>query len=306
MSVRQSVCVGVLTLVLSVFSFEMAQAASPPRFQRGDADSSGSVNVADAIRIFLFLFAGDGSLPLPCLDAADADNSGDITLTDGIRILTFLFGHTRSLPPPFHKCGTDPSTDALGCASYTGCPGVRRELLDDAEVVIFVIDRSGTMFDSGEIQIARREVLDAISNFPESGELGVFFFDASLTGLPSSGPPLPASPDNKTSLVRFVDQMPGGHATCQQPALEAAFNMLARSNRGRKAIIYLSDGGGTCPGQDEAIYLRDTLKAVKALNTSNVTVHAAEVGEQGSGTLNQKYLRDLAEQNGGKFLQIKT
>src|SRR5881409_1718424 len=45
----------------------------PPKFRRGDVDQDGSLNLTDAIDIFLYLFLG-GDMPF-CLDAADADDN---------------------------------------------------------------------------------------------------------------------------------------------------------------------------------------------------------------------------------------
>jgi uncharacterized protein (DUF3820 family) len=91
------------------------------RFVRGDADSDGTINLTDAVRILNFLFTG-GVAPT-CLDAADADDSGTLAITDAIRILGWLFsGGVRPLPPSPSggnyspgDCGPDPTVDGLDC-----------------------------------------------------------------------------------------------------------------------------------------------------------------------------------------------
>jgi hypothetical protein len=99
--------------------------AGPPpgtRFVRGDADSSGAINLTDAVRVLNFLFTG-GPAPA-CLDAADADDSGVLAITDAIRILGWLFtGGLPPLPPSPSAgdyspadCGLDPTADGLDCA----------------------------------------------------------------------------------------------------------------------------------------------------------------------------------------------
>jgi hypothetical protein len=87
-------------------------------FRRGDADSSGAVNLTDAIRILNVLFLGIGTIA--CSDSADADDSGDVNLTDAIRVLNVLFLGIGVIPSPgSDNCGPDPTDDALGCG--VGC-----------------------------------------------------------------------------------------------------------------------------------------------------------------------------------------
>jgi hypothetical protein len=81
-------------------------------FRRGDADSSGELNITDPVALLGFLFLG-GARPR-CFDAADADDSGDLSITDPIRILGFLFlgGAAPPAPGP-QQCGSDPTPDGL-------------------------------------------------------------------------------------------------------------------------------------------------------------------------------------------------
>jgi hypothetical protein len=88
--------------------------AVPAGFIRGDADSSGQMDLTDAIAVLNFLFLG-GPPPL-CDDAADADDSGEISITDGIRILGRLFLGDRELPAPSDQPGQDPTPDLLSCS----------------------------------------------------------------------------------------------------------------------------------------------------------------------------------------------
>ncbi|HVR75876.1 MAG TPA: hypothetical protein VMT52_16210, partial [Planctomycetota bacterium] len=97
-----------------------------PVFKRGDSDSSGRVDLADAIRILGFLFLG---APAPrCLDASDADDSGSLNRTDAVFILSGLFpgGAQPPAPGPF-SCGPDetPEVPAFpACeAGVGGCAG---------------------------------------------------------------------------------------------------------------------------------------------------------------------------------------
>jgi hypothetical protein len=91
----------------------------PVRFSRGDADSSGAINITDGIFALNFLFLG-GPAP-PCADAVDADDSGAMNITDAIFILNFLFLGGPPPAAPHEACGLDATGDALACESFTAC-----------------------------------------------------------------------------------------------------------------------------------------------------------------------------------------
>ena len=85
-------------------------------FLRGDADGSGSIDVADAILILEQLFLGGGS---SCLDALDVNDSGSLNIADAIAALGYLFSGAAPPAPPFPTPGPDPTdNDPLDCASW--------------------------------------------------------------------------------------------------------------------------------------------------------------------------------------------
>jgi len=88
-------------------------------FRRGDGNSDGTLNIADAIATLGYLFAG-GSEP-SCLDAADANDDGAVNIADAINTLGHLFAGAGPLPEPFGSCGGDPTEDDLDCKSYPPC-----------------------------------------------------------------------------------------------------------------------------------------------------------------------------------------
>ena len=91
-------------------------------FRRGDTNSSGTVNLTDAIYLLQHLFTG--GLPLSCADTGDFDDDGIMDLTDAVLILTFLFrGADLSGPPGPYDCGTDPIEDTLADCIDGGCGG---------------------------------------------------------------------------------------------------------------------------------------------------------------------------------------
>ena len=90
-----------------------------PMFLRGDTTGDGALDITDAIRTLLGLFAGE---PLPCEATADGDDDGSVNLTDAVFVLRFLFQGGSPVPPPFPECGRDPTSDPLGCRTAPRCP----------------------------------------------------------------------------------------------------------------------------------------------------------------------------------------
>ncbi len=93
--------------------------SSGPQFQRGDINADGGVNIADAVAILGYQFAGAAE-PV-CMDAADANDDGSVNLADAVAVLSHRFAGTGPLKEPFESCGTDPTDDELGCISFPPC-----------------------------------------------------------------------------------------------------------------------------------------------------------------------------------------
>ena len=90
-----------------------------PSFLRGDCNSDNSRNLADAIFNLAVLFSGGG--PITCSDACDHNDDGSIDISDPVYLLAYLFSGGPDHPEPNLVCGSDPTSDTLGCASNT-CP----------------------------------------------------------------------------------------------------------------------------------------------------------------------------------------
>ncbi|MBI4604068.1 MAG: DUF1800 family protein [Planctomycetes bacterium] len=91
-------------------------------FRRGDVNTNGALEMADAIQTFGYLFLGSPT-SLKCDDAADTNDDGKVDLSDGVSTLNFMFigGAPPAAPGP-STCGPDPTVDGLTCAVYDG-PG---------------------------------------------------------------------------------------------------------------------------------------------------------------------------------------
>jgi hypothetical protein len=173
----------------------------------------------------------------------------------------------------------------------------------EADAFFYVIDRSGSMQNSGELAIAKRETIKNITEFSSEVQFGVFFFDKGVQKHPGSGQPAEANPGGKSGAISWVQGMAGGNGTCQQTALAAALQMASQATAKRKVIVYLSDGGGTCSGgADEATYLRQTITSTSAQNWQRVQINTIGVLEL--STLGEKFMKDLAATNGGTYTRI--
>ena len=85
-----------------------------PDFIRGDADGSGTLNLADAIFTASWIYA-DGPDP-DCQDACDANDDGRLDISDPIYTLLHLFTGTAAPPAPYPLSGPDPTfLDDIGC-----------------------------------------------------------------------------------------------------------------------------------------------------------------------------------------------
>ncbi len=89
-------------------------------FERGACNSDGSINIADAVVLLLFLFPVTSPIVLTCEDACDTNDDGVLNIADAIFLLNALFG-SQVLPDPI-QCGEDPTSgDLLGCDPFSGC-----------------------------------------------------------------------------------------------------------------------------------------------------------------------------------------
>ena len=166
----------------------------------------------------------------------------------------------------------------------------------------YIIDRSGTMNDSGELGRARAEVKKNISEFSERVQFGVFFFGADIVKFPNNGQPATADTAMKQSGKAFVDGTPQQNGTCGLKALQAALQMANQAKSSRKVIVYLSDGGGTCMGADEGQYLNKLLSTVASMNFQRIKINT--IGVLNLTALGEQFMRKLATMNGGTYTKI--
>lgn len=89
-------------------------------YSRGDCNQDGAVDIGDSVALLGSLFSGT---PQPeCADACDINDDGNIDVGDAVYLLSGLFSGGTAVPEPSSPCGSDPTSDVLGCESFTACP----------------------------------------------------------------------------------------------------------------------------------------------------------------------------------------
>lgn len=166
----------------------------------------------------------------------------------------------------------------------------------------FTVDHSGSMNDSGELAVAKREIIRNIQELSDRSQFAVNFFDSNLKEFPQTGRPVEANQGMKAAGLGFVNSIGRGSGSCCQKGLMSALRFANLATVKRKVVVYVGDGGGTC-GMDESTYLRQTLAMVTQQNYQRVQINAIGVLMQGRASQEQ-FLRNLVAANGGTYKRV--
>lgn len=82
-------------------------------FLRGDANTDGTMDIADPIYCLSYLFL-EGPAPR-CFSAADTNDDGEFNISDPMLSLLSMFSAGPSMRAPYPQPGLDPSEDMLDC-----------------------------------------------------------------------------------------------------------------------------------------------------------------------------------------------
>lgn len=159
------------------------------------------------------------------------------------------------------------------------------------------------MQNSGELNIAKREVIKNIVEFSGRVEFAIVFFDRGIVRFPAGGRATKASAAMKAAAVNWVESIPGGGGSCCQQGLLEALKYANTSAARRRILVYVGDGGGTCNGASEQDYLAQTLGVVRSQNVQRAQINA--IGVLDVGTIQEAFLRSLASQNGGRYVRVQ-
>ena len=207
----------------------------------------------------------------------------------------------------------------------------------ESKSIIFVLDRSGSMMEPSDweepkdatpsgpgsdiprkgdrkIDVARWQLKKAIAQLPDGAEFNLIFYSHEVVVL--SEKMLKMSPATKTQAFGWIDKMEPFGGTNTFDALEKALAYTAGGTSGEKlqkagvdTICLATDG---LPTAGQVAIPGEILAAVRALNkTRKVKIHTVGVFtvDKGGDVAKQqkekedgmKFLKQLAEENGGKF-----
>jgi len=271
-------------------------------FIRGDVDGSGTVLLNDAVQVLGFLFQRTDAVT--CLDAADADDDGRVAISDAVFLLASLFARGPIPPAPFPDCGVDPTDDELDCVFQPCAAHVRfGDLQVPAAGAFYVVDRSSSMGDSGELAIAKRVLGDSIAALDDGMLFAIVAFDASTVRFG----PVPADRVMRTTARSWLAEMSIGAGSCVGAGLMEALQVADDVGVVAPAILYIGDGGGTgpCGGiEGEQQYLTQTLDEVAERNAGRAAIHALGVLMH-RRTMQETFLRTLVERNRGEYARVE-
>ena len=137
---------------------------------------------------------------------------------------------------------------------------------------------------ASKIEVARRELIDAIERLPAGTRVNVVYFNHNLEAFAVALTPL--DDGRRSQIADYVTKISATGATALAPAMRVAFLMNARR------IILLSDGRGNVGGGSYAV-LRDAREAVRG----GVRIDTIGLGYGQDGNL----LRALARESGGLY-----
>ena len=128
-------------------------------------------------------------------------------------------------------------TDGSGAGPRAGMYGTG----GNAHHVVYLIDRSGSMFDT--FDAVKREISDSVGHLQPVQDFHVIMF---ADGDPLEKQPMALTPPTekyKLSLARFLETVKAERTTNPIKAINRAFDVLAKANKRPGKIIYmLTDG----------------------------------------------------------------
>jgi hypothetical protein len=173
----------------------------------------------------------------------------------------------------------------LGGKSYYGLPLANR--------IVFIMDTSASM-RGARIEAAKRELIKAISELPETTEFAVMVFNGRATAWQDKL--VPATSENREAACRWVFAQELGPLTASYDALEAAMTFDA------EAVYFLTDGapfGGKVTRPDQIVTVITKLNRLRRM-----TINTIGIGVGASGNVFDAFLKALADNNYGQYIRV--
>jgi len=164
----------------------------------------------------------------------------------------------------------------------------------NAHHVLYLIDRSGSMFDT--FDAVKKEIADSVGKLQPVQDFHVIMF---ADGEPLEKKPMaltkPTIP-NKIALAEFLEEVKAENTTNPVKAINRAFDVMAKANRNPGKIIYmLTDGAFP---DNEAV-----LSTIRARNAKrDVLINTFLYGWK--PPIAERVMIQIARENGGKYRYV--
>jgi len=181
-------------------------------------------------------------------------------------------------------------TDGGGAGPRAGMYGTG----GNAHHVVYLIDRSGSMFDT--FDAVKREIADSVGHLQPVQDFHVIMF---ADGDPLEKQPMALTPPTekyKLALGVFLETVKAERTTNPIKAINRAFDVLARANRRPGKIIYMLTDGAF-PDNDAV------LAAIRAKNSRrDVLINTFLYGWK--PPIAEKVMTQIAAENGGRYKYV--
>ncbi len=175
--------------------------------------------------------------------------------------------------------------------------------LFESEVVVFVVSREGGMQVRGDLDVVKRELVNAISEFSQRMQFGIVFYDRGVEQFRRRV--VTATAEIKATAINFIGSIPGGAGSCIHEGLMSGLRLANLAPATHKAVIYIGTGSGFCQGANQEEYLARALETTtRVAHAGNVQVNTIGVGL--SNRCGAAFLRQVARSNGGSSVHLGT
>ncbi len=155
---------------------------------------------------------------------------------------------------------------------------------------VYVLDRSGSMYDHGAIRVAKEELVVSLAALEQTQQFQVLFYNQGLLELTGSGdrPQMQWATDiNRTLARQFISSVQPDGGTDHMPALKKALRYQPEH------LFFLTDA-------DQPALSARELNEIKTANNGRTAIHCVEFGK-GPEIAADNFLKKLARENGGTY-----
>jgi hypothetical protein len=166
----------------------------------------------------------------------------------------------------------------------------------ECDAIFYCLDRSSSTC-RGVLALEKREAIRKVQEFLANMQFGFVYFDRGIRKFPSDGRPARATPDQKSAAISYLSALQCGGGTCVLRGMLETLKYVSLCNARRAVVVYMGDGGTSCPGADLLEYARRALRQIRKANTKNVPIHALVGAESW-------FAKELVRMNNGKLTPL--